>query len=481
MNWTDETIISGVVETFRGLAARPHGSGREQAQCAWLAQRLADLGGQTETDPAGNLKADLPASPGLEGLPLTAVQGHMDMVCAVLPGGGYDPERDPVTVVVEDGLLKSDGRSSLGADNGLGIAALLWLLEQGIPHGPLRVLLTVEEEQGLLGAKQLDKRWLEGVSYLINTDGFRSGTAVVSSASGLREWWEHPLSLQRRTKSWAFRLELSGFRGGHSGFDIGRGRANPIQLLAGLLRGLGNGLEVAELTGGHGFNAIPMSASALVTVDDPDAFRNYAKGWGDAWEKAYAETDPEGRLTVEPAALPRKTWDTKDQTAILDFLARLSIGVTAMREDLPDRVMTSANLGHVWTEEGAFHAAAFIRSSDPDKETELRRSHIVLSLWNDFTGSTERYPGWPGGRSNRLAQAMSRLYEAKNGRPLEIEALHVGLEPSIFLGKNPTLTMVSVGADVLDPHSVAERVPLDTIPPFVRLLADTLGALDTVE
>lgn len=478
MNWTDETIISGVVETFRALAERPHGSGNEQAQCAYWAQRLAALGAAVEVDEAGNLKADLPAAPGLEGLPLTVVQGHMDMVCAVLPGGGYDPDHDPVTVVVEDGVLKSDGRSSLGADNNLGNASLLWLLEQGVPHGPLRVLLTVQEEQGLLGAKQVDKRWLEGAAYLVNTDGFQSGVAVVSSASGLREWWDHPLSLQRRTKSWAFRLTLDGFRGGHSGFDIGKGRANPIQLLSRFLKG--TNVEVAELSGGHSFNAIPMSASALVLADDPEEFQRSVQGWTEMWKQEYAETDPDGCLTVEPVSLPRKVWNSEDQSAILDFLARLTIGVTAMREDLPDQVMTSANLGHVWAEEGVFHAAAFIRSSDPDKETEVRRSHIVLSLWNDFTGETERYPGWPGGRSNRLAQAMSRMYEKRTGRPLDIEALHVGLEPSIFLEKNPDLTMVSVGATVLDAHSVSERVPLDTVPPFVRLLADTLSGAEPI-
>ena len=478
LNWTDEHILAGVTENFRALSAVPHPSGQEAAAAGLFRQRLEALGAVVETDQAGNLRADLPATPGKEGLPLTILQGHMDMVCAVAPGSGFDPEKDSVTIQEADGFLCSDGRSSLGADNNLGNAAAVFLLEEGAPHGPLRIILTVREEQGLLGAQEVDKSWLEGARYLINTDGFRSGTAVVSSASGLRESWEHPLTLRRRSKSWAYRLSLDGFRGGHSGDDIGKGRANPIQMLAGFLRK--EKAEVAEFSGGHSFNAIPMSASALVAVDDPDAFRAHVKVWEEGWKKAYEEADPEGQLTVEAASLPRMVWQEEDQTAILDFLARLTIGVYAMREDMPGCVMTSANLGRAWAEDGVFRAAAFIRSSDPEKQKELRKSHIVLSLWNDFTGTTQGYPAWPGGRSNPLARFMSGLYEARTGKPLDIQALHVGLEPSIFLEKNPGLTMVSVGADVLDPHSVSERVPLASIPPFVRLLADTLDGLDRV-
>lgn len=470
MNWTDEAILSGVVQTFRALSARPHGSGHEAAQREWLSRRLTELGGAAESDPAGNLKADFPPSPGLDRRPLLIVQGHMDMVCACLSGGDFSPEQDPVTVVEADGVLKSDGRSSLGADNGLGIGALLWLLEQKAPHGPLRVLLTVEEEVGLKGAMQVEKSWLADGACLINLDGFQGGAAVVSSASGTREHWTRPLALQRRSKSWAFRLTLDGFAGGHSGFDINKGRANPIQLLAGFLKGMG--AEVAELFGGHSFNAIPMSATALVVADDPEAFQTAANRWADRWRETCAETDPEGRLTVWAAPLPRKVWKTDDQTAILDFLARMTIGAAAVSED--GQVLASANLGRAWAEDGVFHAAAFIRGNDPEKETEVRRAHIVLSLWNDFAGEVERYPGWPGGRSNRLARALSGLYEAQNGRPLELRSLHVGLEPAVFLEKNPKLTMVSIGPDILDAHSVSERVPLASIPPFVRLLAAAL-------
>lgn len=470
MNWTDEAILSGVIPEFRTLSARPHGSGNEAAQRAWLSQRLTALGGAAESDPAGNLKADFPPTPGLEQRPLLIVQGHMDMVCACLSGGEFNPEQDPVTVVVEDGFLKSDGRSSLGADNGLAIAALLWLLEQQTPHGPLRVLLTVEEEVGLRGASQVDKSWLADGACLINTDGFRGDAAVVSSASGAREHWTRPLSLQRRSKSWAFRLTLDGFAGGHSGFDINKGRANPIQMLAGFLKGMG--VEVAELSGGQSFNAIPMSAAALVVADDPDAFQTAANRWADRWRETYAESDPAGRLTLAAEPLPRKVWKSDDQTAILDFLARLTIGPAASDES--GQVLASANLGRAWAEEGVFHAAAFIRGNDPEKETEVRRAHIVLSLWNDFTGEVERYPGWPGGRSNRLGQALSRISEACGGRPLELASLHVGLEPAVFLEKNPKLTMASIGPDILDAHSVSERVPLSSIPPFVRLLSAAL-------
>lgn len=472
MERRDQEITDGVIRVFRELSAVPHGSGREQAAGGLVMDRLRALGGAPERDGAGNVRCDLPASPGLEELPLTVVQGHLDMVCAVLPGGGYVPERDPVTVVTEGGFLRSDGRSSLGADNNLGNAAVLWLLEQGTPHGPLRLLFTTGEELGLLGAKQMAAEWLDGVEYLINTDGFQGDAVVVSSASGLREDWSRPLERAEARERAGLRLTLSGFRGGHSGFDIGRGRANPIALLASFLDGRGE--ELADFSGGHGFNAIPMSAQALLCCRDPEETARAALAWWEAERGRWREGDPEGTLTVRPEPAPEQVWTPDCRMAVLRFLGGAFIGVRAMHPQLPDRVYASANLGRAWAEGDRFHAALFLRSGDPALEREMEERHLALGQGLGFARRVSGYPGWPGGPDNPLARLMDGLYRERNGKALRIEALHVGLEPSIFLSKRPGLVMVSVGASVLDAHSVSERVPLDSVPPFVRLLADTL-------
>ena len=188
-----ETVTRGIVDTFRAISRPPHPSGQEGAAADAVAALLSGLGLGTERDGAGNLLCRVPAAPGREGAPELVLQGHLDMVCAAAPGSGWNPQTDPVTVVEADGFLRSDGRSSLGADNNLGNAAVLWLLASGkLRHGPLRLLFTTAEEVGLEGAKQVSPAWLAGAGYLLNTDGFHLGRAIVGSAGGRRERWRAP-------------------------------------------------------------------------------------------------------------------------------------------------------------------------------------------------------------------------------------------------------------------------------------------------
>ena len=182
-----DTIRAGIAAEFRALNRTPHPSRHERSAVRALTARLAELGLAPVRDGHGNVMADVPAAPGRTAAPRLILQGHLDMVCAVAPGSGFDPLAEPVTVVEADGFLRSDGRSSLGADNNLGNAAVLWLLGRGLSHGPLRLLFTAAEEVGLEGAKQVDPAWLAGADFLLNTDGFHLGRAIVGSAGGRRE------------------------------------------------------------------------------------------------------------------------------------------------------------------------------------------------------------------------------------------------------------------------------------------------------
>ena len=189
-----EAITRGIVHTFRILSRRPRPSRHEEAAGEELDAYLRGLGLSPVRDGAGNRMADVPPAPGRASAPRLILQGHLDMVCAVRPGSGWNPLADPVTVMEEGGFLRSDGRASLGADNHLGNAAALWLLSTGaVNHGPLRLLFTTAEEVGLEGAKEVAPDWLARAEYLLNTDGFHLGRAVVGSASGRRETWAAPL------------------------------------------------------------------------------------------------------------------------------------------------------------------------------------------------------------------------------------------------------------------------------------------------
>ena len=466
-----QAIIRGVEDTFRLLSRHPHPSHGEAATCEDYAAYLREvLGGAPLRDRANNLLCRLPAAPGREGRPRLILQGHMDMVCAA--AGGFRPEADPVTIVVRNGWLRSDGRSSLGADNGLGNAAVLWLLSTGrVAHGPLSLLFTTAEEVGLAGAREVAADWLADGDYLLNTDGFHLGRAIVGSAGGRRETWSRPLSTQSSPPLPAGRITLTGGLGGHSGDDIHRGRANPIRLLAGFLAGLSGG-RVAGLSGGLAHNAIPAQAQALVlTPGEPDLAPLRA-----ALER-YRQTDPGLTASCVPADRPEQMWTAEFQSHTLAFLSGLYHGVYAMDPAFPGVVGASANLGLAGPVGPDYQVCTFLRAARAQEEGELAARHQALAGAHGFTGTVTGYPGWPGDRANPLAEVLDRVWRSQTGRGLEIGTVHVGLEPSVFQAKAPGLVMASTGPDIVDAHSVDERAPLDRLPDYVLLLAGTLEAL----
>ncbi len=467
-----QAIRDGVLEQFFAICRYPHPSWGEGPLADYVEDLLRSRGLSPVRDAWNNLMADVPASPGRERAPRIIVQGHLDMVCAVKPGSGYDPAASPVTPVVRDGVLRSDGNSSLGADNNLGNAAVLWLLGQEFPHGPVRLLFTVAEEVGLQGAGKVDPAWLAGARYLINTDGFSLGKAIVSSAGGLRETFTRTLETVPRRKSAVFALRLPGFPGGHSGYDIHRGRPHPIRLAADFLRGLDGQVEteLLSLNGGHAHNAIPGDCTALLAVGEEDA---------PALEEAaaaFARKVSGGAVRLErtPGGADR-AWapDCRDRT--LEALTELTVGVYAWRDAEKKQVSASANLGRVEQTGETVAVSCFIRAARQEDRDALEEQHTRTWARAGFSGQADGYPGWPERAENPLADALAAVWKELTGREMVIEAVHVGLEPSVLGAKAPALVMVNTGPDILDPHSLTERAPLEGLPDYVRLLA---GALD---
>lgn len=471
MEHKDLQIISGVAEQFDDLCCYPHPSWGEAPLADYVEALLAQQGLSPVRDEWNNLMADVPATPGRETAPLTVLQGHLDMVCAVREGSGYIPASSPVVCRVEDGWLRSDGNSSLGADNNLGNAAVLWLLGQNVPHGPLRLLFTVAEEVGLQGAKRVDPAWLAGAKYLINTDGFMLGKAIISSAGGLREKFSRPLKTVPRTKPAAFELELTGFPGGHSGYDIHRGRTNPIRAMARFLSGM-EGYELLGLAGGHADNAIPMDCSAVLAVEEAQV---------PVLEQSVQALSREitdgtvGLRRVENA--PDCAWEQSCRDAALNVLTGVKIGVYAWRDREKEQVMASANLGMVRVEDGQVRIACFIRASRQEDEDALASQHRKTAQANGMTGISDGYPGWPEREDNPLAETLAKVWKTLTGWDMVIETVHVGLEPSVLGAKNPDMLMVNTGPDIFDPHSLDERAPLEGLPQYVRLLAGTLDEI----
>lgn len=451
-----------IIQQFRTLSAIPHPSGREAALADTLTQLFQSMGGTVQTDALRNLRCDFPATPGLEQTPLVCIQGHLDMVCARAPGSHYIPDRDGIVCRTEDGWLKSDGRSSLGADNLLASSAALWLLRQKFRHGPIRLLFTTREEQALDGAKALDPHWLDGVRYLINTDGFQDNRIIVGSAGGCYQIWRRTMETRPDTRT-PYQITLSGFPGGHSGGDIGKGRINPLRLLATLLAETDT--DIAAFSGGSAMNAIPSDAAAVAVPDDLGRLRT-----------ALAQIPAlGGTVELKPLPEPVPVWSPVDRQAALDFLLSLPNGVQAWLPDWPKVPACSANLGKVRWESDTLSLHLFLRGTPQEALDRSARGCKLLADRCGFELAQETgYPPWDGAPDHPLARRISALWAKRHGAPMEITPVHEGLEPSRLIPKHPDVCAVIIGITILDAHSTRERASLEAVPHFVHLLKDTL-------
>lgn len=466
--WTDEAILAGVLEEFEAMCRIPHPSGQEAQVAAMLREQLAAWGYSPTLDAAGNLICNIPGTDGLEAMPRLALQAHMDMVCVGAPD--YVPERDPIHTCQKDGFLCTDGRSSLGADCGIGLSAAMYLLKTNRPHVPLRLIFTVDEERGLAGAKELQSDCLDSCSALINLDGFHFGELMISSAGGRRQTF-------RRTPECFFpmldhpvTLTVSGLLGGHSGDDIGSGRANAAQLLLWLLQSLETPYELAWIDAGTQHNAIPSCGSAHIVMDARDldtVTALVAQFQQDA--RAMYPADPGITVTITPAEMPAMVLTVDERDDLLALGGLIPCGVSEMHPLIPNVSGVSCNLGRVFADSGQLEIQSFIRACHDDI-MEIQGDFLATaaegfgySIWSDT------YPAWAGVAQDPLTDRF--LSEGKAlGLTLHKNAVHVGLEPSILHHIAPELPMVSTGMDILSPHSAGERVRLTTISPFVRLL-----------
>lgn len=470
----DQTTTQ-ILDCFLSLSAIPRPSGGEAAVAAWLAGRLEAAGLPCETDDSHNLRCPLPATPGCEGAPGVILQAHTDMVCVSAPGGGWRPGVDGVTTKLQEGFLRSDGRSSLGADNGLGVALMLWLAlhRHQMPHPPVLLLFTACEERGLVGAKALDPQWLAGYRYYINLDAFRGDAAIIASAGGLRQAWRHPLRRQATRLPFGFTLTLSGLTGGHSGFDIHRGRLNALTALAAFLAHCPG--QVASYTGGSDFNAIPTLARARLATDRPEELGRAVDQWRQQLVQGHQTTDPDLTVTLEAGPRAQAVWSQDTRRQVLDFVQALPQGVQAWRTDCPDTPARSGNPAVVREQDGQLEVLHFARCARRSGLASTEEQTAQAARANGFTRTLRSgYAPWEGTGDSDLVKRVQALSLQQNGTGLDTLALHVGLESSLILDKAPGLVGVGLGCDILDAHSVTERAKLDSIPRLARLICGLL-------
>jgi dipeptidase D len=466
---------------FLELSKIPRGSKNEAAAAAWVADQAKALGCEVERDEVGNVIIRKQATPGREGRPTTCLQAHVDMVCEKNEGTDHDFTRDPIQVWRDGDLLRATG-TTLGADNGIGVAAALAVLAStDIVHGPIEALITIDEETGLTGANGLQAGRLKA-KFLLNLDSEEEGFLTIGCAGGVDTIATRKLNRTAPPAgSRAYRLKVSGLKGGHSGIDINAGRGNALRLLAqvlGLLRPEFN-LALASIKGGNKRNAIPREASAMIFLDPAkeQAIRQGLAAHETHWRAALGAFDSGLHLAIETGEAAQAMSST-DADALIQLLLALPHGVEAMSPDIKGLVQTSTNLGVIETREDAVEVNLLTRSSiDASKAALTERIAATCALAGFESYTSGGYPGWKPEPEASLVRIVNDANQAIFGKPLKIIAIHAGLECGLIGEKYTSMEMVSFGPSMWDVHTPDEHVSVPSVGNFWKLLVAVLEAM----
>jgi dipeptidase D len=464
---------------FYEITRVPRPSKKEGKILTHLKNLAKELNIKFKEDRTGSLVFFINATPGYENTPVVVLQGHVDMVCEKNNDKKHDFDNDPIRMVRDNGWIKADG-TTLGSDNGIGVAAgLAVITDQDVIHGPLEILLTVDEETGLTGASNLEAGFISG-KILINMDSEEDGAFYIGCAGGMDtmgffkiESENVPAGLQ------PYNLQVSGLKGGHSGLDIHTGRANAIKLLARTLKAIDKlNYSVAKIDGGNLRNAIPREAEAIIFISPSDA-HEAVKIINDFQQKILSEfksSDGGVKIRLEKSEQKfEKVYEKKFSEKIINVLLSLPHGIIAMSRDIPDLVETSTNLATVKIINEKIAIGTSQRSSIESAKKYIAQSvNSIFTLAGAEIKTGDGYPGWQPDLDSELLKTSKKVYKNLFGDEPEIKAIHAGLECGILGTKNPGLDMISFGPTIQGAHSPDEKVEIKTVEKFYDLLKGIL-------
>ncbi|MBK8877700.1 MAG: aminoacyl-histidine dipeptidase [Haliscomenobacter sp.] len=467
---------------FADLNDVPRGSKKEARVTDFIRKFGEKLGLPTQVDRAGNVIITKPGTRGKENHPVVVLQGHLDMVHQKNAGTEFDFDREGIKSYIDGEWVKADG-TTLGADNGIGVAAIMALLEsRDIPHPPLEGLFTVDEETGMTGAKELEEGILKG-KILLNLDSEEDDELTIGCAGGLDTFSEgHYREEEAPVLHSAFKLKVSGLKGGHSGIEIHLGRANANKILLRLLHKTHEafGLRLASFTGGNLRNAIPREAEALVQV--PNALEKiYLEDFQQrvsAILNEFASLEPDMKLEIYPSDTPFYVMAAQDQEKALNSLYALPNGVYRMSPTIPGLVETSNNLAKVDIQKGVFStpkpAAKFCGIRQEDIAYAVR---AALELAGAEVKQSGGYPGWPPDADSKILELMVGVYSDLFGTAPKVAACHAGLECGIIGTHYSGMDMISFGPTIRHPHSPDEKVHIASVEKFWGYLTTILNRI----
>ena len=453
---------------FEEICGIPHPSKHEEKMSAWLRQFGESRGLATKVDEAGNVVISKPATPGMENRKTIILQSHMDMVCESNKGVNHDFLTDPIRLVIDGEWLKADG-TTLGADNGIGVAAALAVLtDDSIKHGPIECVFTVDEETGLTGANAMQGGFMNG-DILLNLDSEDEGEIFIGCAGGVRT--DATFKYNKVTVPegyFHFKVAVSNLLGGHSGDDINKGHANANKVLSRFLLAAAEkyDLYLTHIEGGNKHNAIPREACAhcAVPMKDKESVRVDFNVFASEVEAEYAAIETKAQFLMQSAdALPIAI----DQCTMLSLLRALHgvfNGVFAMSNDVPGLVETSSNLASVRMADGEVKIVLSQRSSAASGKKDVADTvRAVFQLAGAEVEVGEGYPGWKPNAKSEILQIAIATYRQLFGKEPKVKAIHAGLECGLFLEKYPHLDMISFGPTMRGVHSPDERLLIPTV------------------
>ena len=451
---------------FYELTQIPRPSKKEEKVIDFIYNLGKNLGLETIRDEIGNVIIRKPATFGLENMPGIILQTHLDMVPQKNSDKVHDFENDPITAIIDGDWVTADG-TTLGADNGIGVAATMAVLaSKTLRHGAIEGLFTIDEETGMTGAQHLKPGLLKG-TVLINLDSEDEGELYVGCAGGIDgtfvfEYDDEAAPAQTET----FRIAVTGLRGGHSGMDIILGRGNANKIMFRILKHLDGELRISSIAGGSVRNAIPREAFATVVVPQGKA-EMLAEEIEKLAKTVAAEllhTDPDVKVSCEQIEPAKFILPKKIQTNLINAVCGCPNGVFAMSATMPGLVETSTNLAIVKSETGKTQVSCLLRSSvDSAKEYLASMEEAVFSLAGAKSSFTGSYPGWNPNPKSKILAEMKKIYYKLYGRMPEVKAIHAGLECGLLGGVYPEWDMVSCGPTIRYPHSPDEKVNIATV------------------
>ena len=464
---------------FADLNQVPRPSKKETRVIQFISDFGQALSLETTVDKAGNVIIRKPASVGMEDRVPIVMQAHLDMVCQKNADTQFDFESQGIEMYVEGDWVKAKG-TTLGSDNGIGVASIMTILAStDIEHPSVEGLFTIDEETGMTGAQELKGGLLKG-QILLNLDTEDDDELTIGCAGGVDVTCEGTYEPEQTpTDIRGFRVMLRGLTGGHSGVDIQRGRGNANKLMNRLLWGAGKrfGVRIAEIDGGGLRNAIPRESFAVVAV--PKKLGVELQTWlqteFEIIQAEYQATDPAAELMIDEVTPPEEVLPEDLQQTLLAALYSLVSGIHRMSPEIKGLVQTSNNLARVLVGKGKLYVGCLTRSSVNSERDDLANALCsVLELTGAQVDMSGAYPGWQPNPDAKIVSTMSDLYQELFGEPAHVAACHAGLECGI-LGRNyPEMEMISFGPNIRGAHSPDERVQISSVQKYWGFLLETL-------